>query len=50
MIACPRAIDDFRRLANLTIDDPNDSWGIYYYLSALNALKREGCYNAHSIR
>jgi hypothetical protein len=38
----PRAIDDFRRIANLTIDDPNDSWGIYYYLSALNALKREG--------
>lgn len=38
----PRAIDDFRWLANLTIDDPNDSWGIYYYLSALNALKREG--------
>lgn len=38
----PRALDNFRRLANLTIDDPNDSWGIYYYLSALNALKREG--------
>jgi hypothetical protein len=36
----PRAIDDFRRIANLTIDDPNDSWGIYYYLSALNALQR----------
>jgi hypothetical protein len=38
----PRAIDNFRRIANLTIDDPNDSWGIYYYLSALNALNREG--------
>lgn len=38
----PKALDDFRKLAKLTIDDPNDSWGIYYYLSALNALNRDG--------
>lgn len=33
---------DFRRVADLTVDDPNDSWGIYYYLSALAALDRAG--------
>jgi hypothetical protein len=33
---------DFRRVADLTVDDPNDSWGIYYYLSALAALDRGG--------
>jgi hypothetical protein len=37
-----RYIADFRRVANLTVDDPNDSWGIYYYLSALAALDRAG--------
>lgn len=31
---------DFRRVATLTVDDPNDSWGIYYYLSALASLNR----------
>jgi hypothetical protein len=31
----------FSRVANLTIDDPNDSWGIYYYLSALHALQKQ---------
>lgn len=33
---------DFRQIASLTVDDPNDSWGIYYYLSALNALNEKG--------
>ena len=33
---------DFRRVADLTVDDVNDSWGIYYYLSALAALDRNG--------
>lgn len=32
----------YRDIADLTIDDPNDSWGIYYYISALYALKRAG--------
>lgn len=35
-------LSGFRRIAALTVDDPNDSWGIYYYLSALNALQRHG--------
>lgn len=37
-----RYLEDFRRVADLTVDDANDSWGIYYYLSALNALNRAG--------
>lgn len=32
----------FRRLADLTIDDTNDSWGIYYYMSALHELEQAG--------
>jgi hypothetical protein len=35
-------LGDFRRLAELTVDDVNDSWGIYYYLCALAALDRTG--------
>lgn len=35
-------VKNFRKLAKLTVDDPNDSWGIYYYLSALNQLRRAG--------
>jgi hypothetical protein len=38
----PGYLADFRKIAQLTIDDPNDSWGIYYYLSALNTLKARG--------
>ncbi|WP_294294890.1 hypothetical protein [uncultured Sphingomonas sp.] len=33
---------DFAAIADLTIDDPNDSWGIYYYLSALQSLEAKG--------
>lgn len=32
----------YRDIADLTIDDTNDTWGIYYYISALYALKRAG--------
>lgn len=32
----------FRRLADLTLEDANESWGIYYYASALYDLKRAG--------
>jgi len=32
----------YREIADLTIDDPNDTWGIYYYISALYALKQAG--------
>lgn len=32
----------FRRLADLTLEDPNDSWGIYYFVSALHRLQEAG--------
>ena len=35
-------IASFRRISRLTVDDPNDSWGIYYYMSALNQLRKAG--------
>ena len=39
-------IADFRRIAKLTVDDPNDSWGIYYYMSGLNELRKAGILSA----
>jgi len=33
---------DFADIAELTLDDPNDSWGIYYYVSALHDLNARG--------
>jgi hypothetical protein len=38
----PAYLADFRSLAALTVDEPNDSWGIYYYLSALAVLNGDG--------
>jgi hypothetical protein len=35
-------LSDFRKIARLTVDDANDTWGIYYYLSALSALEARG--------
>ncbi|MDQ3124054.1 MAG: hypothetical protein M3Q74_00395 [Pseudomonadota bacterium] len=32
----------FRQLADLTIEDANDTWGIYYYASALHRLDTAG--------
>jgi hypothetical protein len=32
----------YRDIADLTVDDANDTWGIYYYISALHALKQAG--------
>lgn len=32
----------YRQIARLTAEDPNRTWGIYYYLSAIHALKRAG--------
>lgn len=32
----------YRSLMDLTVDIPNESWGIYYYMSALNKLKKAG--------
>lgn len=33
---------DFADIADLTLDDTNDSWGIYYYVSALHDLNERG--------
>ena len=41
----PRLSDylaDFRKIAKLTVNDPNDSWGIYYYLNAIEKLHSAG--------
>jgi hypothetical protein len=32
----------YRDIADLTVEDANDTWGIYYYVSALHALKEAG--------
>lgn len=34
-----RYLQGFRQIAELTLEDDNDSWGIYYYVSALNKLR-----------
>jgi len=38
----PGYLADFRKIAKLTVDDANDSWGAYYYLSSLNKLREAG--------
>jgi len=38
----PAYLADFRKIAKLTADDANDSWGTYYYLSSLNKLREAG--------
>jgi len=32
----------FRQIADLTVDDRNESWGIYYYIQALRMLQQAG--------
>jgi hypothetical protein len=38
----PQRLKDFAVIADLTVGDPNDTWGIYYYVSALHRLKQAG--------
>jgi hypothetical protein len=38
----PLFLKDFGKIAKLTLADPNESWGIYYYLSGLNRLRKAG--------
>ena len=38
----PQRLADFAAIADLTVDDTNDSWGIYYYVSALHRLNEAG--------
>jgi hypothetical protein len=40
-----RRVRDFRTLADLTVADANETWGTYYYLSALVRLQRAGVLN-----
>ena len=35
-----RRLAGFRRLADLTVEQPNNTWGIYYYVEALWLLKK----------
>jgi len=39
-------IAGFRRISKLTADDANDTWGIYYYMSGLNKLRKAGMLGA----
>jgi len=39
-------IAGFRRISKLTVDDANDTWGIYYYMSGLNKLRKAGMLSA----
>jgi hypothetical protein len=38
----PAYLRNFRDIAKLTVDDPNDSWGLYYYISAIDRLQQSG--------
>jgi hypothetical protein len=38
----PRLLAGYREIADLTVADANETWGIYYYLSALYQLQRAG--------
>lgn len=42
----PDYLKDFRQIAAMTADDANDSWGSYYYLYALDRLRRAGLLDA----
>jgi hypothetical protein len=37
-----RYLAGYRQIADLTVDQPNDTWGIYYYVEALWMLKKAG--------
>ncbi len=38
----PALLQQYGDIARLTIDMPNDTWGIYYYIGALHRLKQAG--------
>ena len=37
-----RLLKGFREISALTVNDTNDTWGVYYYMSALNSLRKAG--------
>src|SRR5712671_3677828 len=39
-------LKDFRQVARLTVDDANDTWGAYYYILALDQLRKAGLLQA----
>lgn len=41
-----RYVSGFRELSRLTLDDPLDTWGIYYYTAALYQLQQAGLLEA----
>ncbi len=36
------ALAEFRDIARLTLDDPNETWGTYYYVLAIDKLRSTG--------
>ena len=42
----PGYLQSFRRIAAMTVDDANDTWGAYYYLIALDGLRQAGMLQA----
>jgi len=32
----------YRQIADMTVDDPNNTWGVYYYIQALHMLREAG--------
>lgn len=42
----PGFLQAFRRIAAMTVDDANDTWGAYYYLVALDGLRQAGLLEA----
>jgi hypothetical protein len=38
----PQYLEGFKRVAEMTVDDENKEWGIFYYLTALEMLQRSG--------
>src|ERR1700736_3689382 len=35
-------LEGYREIADLTVEDVNETWGIYFYMSALNKLRKAG--------
>jgi hypothetical protein len=35
----------YRQIADMTVDDTNNTWGIYYYCQACTCCRRRGCWS-----
>jgi hypothetical protein len=35
-------LEGYRQIADMTVEDVNETWGVYYYMSALNKLRKAG--------